>query len=187
MDKLKWKKVESEHVIQDEWIDFRKETYELPDGTVSGPYYAFSRKSYAVIAAVDTEGKFLCVRQYRYGISEVTCEFAAGGIEVTGHRPSEAEALHAAKRELKEETGYVSDTWKHLLTIPSFATMNDDYAYIYLALNCHRVSEQKLDATEFLNVETHTEKEMEEMIQTGKFQQAVHVLAYELVCRELYR
>lgn len=39
---------------------------------------------------------------------------------------------------------------------------------------------QELDATEFLNVELHTEKEIHELIRTGGFQQAVHVMAWML-------
>ena len=38
-EELLWEEVEREHVLQDEWIDFRRLSYRLPDGTVSGPYY----------------------------------------------------------------------------------------------------------------------------------------------------
>ena len=34
-----------------------------------------------VIVASDTEGRFICVRQFRQGIKEVTTEFPAGGLE----------------------------------------------------------------------------------------------------------
>ena len=39
------------------------------------------------------------------------------------------DALICAKRELEEETGYVSDKWTHLITIPSNATVADNYAH----------------------------------------------------------
>lgn len=190
-ENLVWEEVRTEHIVQDEWIDFRKSAYRFPDGTVFEPYYSYSRRDYVVIAASDEEGRYLCVRQFRQGIGEVTTEFPAGGIERKDGREYGSgrgsdlseDALAAAKRELLEETGYVSDHWKHLLTIPSNATLADNYAYIFLAENCRKSGEQKLDETEFLNVRTYTPEEIEELISRGKFQQAVHVMAWLLVHR----
>lgn len=185
---LVWEEVSTEHIVQDEWIDFRRSAYQLPDGTVFEPFYTYSRRDYVVVVASDCEGNYLCVRQFRQGIREVTTEFPAGGLERpdgkeyrSGREDTISEdALEAAKRELLEETGYASSEWTHLITIPSNATISDNYACVYMAENCRRVSQQDLDATEFLNVELHTEQEIEELIQTGGFQQAVHVMAWML-------
>ena len=43
--------------------------------------------------------------------------------------------------------------------------------------------EQKLDETEFLNIRKYTPGEIEEMIQRGAFQQAVHIMAWLLARR----
>ena len=53
------------------------------------PFYSYSRKDYVVIVASDTDGRFLCVRQFRQGIRQVTNEFPAGGIERTDGRESD--------------------------------------------------------------------------------------------------
>lgn len=185
-ENLRWKVVRSDHIIHDEWMDFRREDYQFPDGTVFGPYYTYSRRSYVVIVASDADGKFLCVRQFRPGISEVTTEFPAGGIETPADHPdyerdgSSERALDAAKRELREETGYESDCWRHLITVPSNATIADNYAHVYRAENCRRVSGQNLDDTEFLNVHHLSADEIKELIHVGKFQQAIHVMAWLL-------
>ena len=34
---LVWEEIETEHIIHDEWIDFRKSTYKYPDGRVFSP------------------------------------------------------------------------------------------------------------------------------------------------------
>lgn len=192
MENLEWEEVCTEHIVQDEWIDFRKSAYRFPDGTIFEPYYSYSRRDYVVIAASDEEGRYLCVRQFRQGIGEVTTEFPAGGIEQKDGREYDfrqgsdlsEDALAAAKRELLEETGYASDNWKHLLTIPSNATLADNYAYIFMAENCRKYGEQKLDETEFLNVRKYTPDEIEELISRGDFQQAVHVMAWLLARRK---
>ena len=186
---LVWETVKVEHLAQDEWIDLRRVSYRLPDGKVWEPYYNYSRRSYVVIVASDEEGRFLCVRQFRHGISQVTTEFPAGGIEVNGKEGYitaqdqgvvAENALDAAKRELKEETGYVSDDWTPLMRVPSNATIADNYAYIFRAKNCRLVSGQSLDEMEFLNVKLYTAEEIETMIREERFQQAIHILAWML-------
>lgn len=190
-ENLEWEEISTEHIVQDEWIDFRRSAYRFPDGSVFEPYYSYSRRDYVVIAASDEEGRYLCVRQYRQGIGEVTTEFPAGGIERSdgreygsGNDPSVSEdALEAAKRELREETGYVSDQWTHLITVPSNATLADNYAYVFMAENCRKSGEQNLDETEFLNVRKYTPDEIEDLIEQGSFQQAVHVMTWLLARR----
>lgn len=189
-DPLAWEEIHTEHIIQDEWIDFRRSSYRFPDGSVFEPFYSYSRRDYVVIVAYDTDGNYLCVRQFRQGIRQVTTEFPAGGIERKDGKEygsskdlSAEDALAAAKRELLEETGYESDEWKALLTVPSNATLADNYAHLFVAGNCRRVSGQALDETEFLNVTKHSARELEEMIAKGEFQQAVHITAWLLSLR----
>ncbi|MCI6174882.1 MAG: NUDIX hydrolase [Clostridiales bacterium] len=183
---LAWEPVSVEHIVRDEWIDFRKVRYRYPDGREFGPFYQYSRKSYSVIVPVLPDGRFLCVRQFRQGIGETTTEFPAGGIEAEGAeygRVTREGALAAAKRELKEETGYESDEWTHLITIPSNATIADNYAHVFLARNCRKVSGLHLDVTEDLEPVTVTKEEIETMISEGRFQQMGHVMAYLLAVR----
>ena len=187
-NKLEWEEISVEHVVQDQWIDFRKSRYRYPDGREFEPYYSYSRRDYVVIVATDEDGNYICVRQFRQGIKRVTVEFTAGGIErtdgkeygVQGDTASE-QSLEAAKRELLEETGYSSDEWRFLLKVPSNATIADNYAYIYEAKNCRKVAEQSLDETEYLNTELHTKEEIEELIRGGEFAQAIHILALKLI------
>lgn len=187
-DALEWEEISTEHLVQDEWIDFRRSAYRFPDGSIFEPFYSYSRRDYVVIVASDADGNYICVRQFRQGIKEVTTEFPAGGIErVDGQEYGSAEyaesALDAARRELQEETGYVSDEWRHLITVPSNATIADNYAIVYEARNCRKCSDQDLDETEFLGVILHTGDEIEDMIRSGKFQQSVHVMAWLLARR----
>lgn len=190
-DKLEWEEISTEHIVQDEWIDFRRSAFRFPDGSIFEPYYTYSRRNYVVIVASDTEGNYLMVRQFRQGIRRVTIEFPAGGIERKDGKQyggeddlSTEDALVAAKRELREETGYESDEWSHLLTLPSNATIADNYAHLFVARNCRKVSDQSLDEMEFLNVEKLTGDEIEELIEKGDFPQAMHITAWLLSLRK---
>ncbi len=194
--KLRWEELSTEHLITDQWIDFRRSAYRMPDGKVYKPYYTYTKKSYVVIAALDEAGRYICVRQFRQGIRDITNEFPAGGLEEkdegttgtasadAGHSagspsvPDQAAALSAAKRELLEETGYTSDEWTHLLTIPASATITDTYAVLFLAENCRKVTGQELDDMEFIEVVSYSDDEISQLIKEGRFQQAVHVLTW---------
>lgn len=187
---LVWKLENTKHIVKDAWIDFRRETYRMPDGKVYGPFYNYSRRSYAVIVASDVSGRFLCVRQFRHGIGRVTTEFPAGGIRFSGKheyvnkRENESglveSPLDAAKRELLEETGYTSDNWDYMMMIPAEATLSDNYAYIYRAKNCKKTKKQDLDASEFVEVVKYSAEEIDDLISRGLFPQAIHVLAWLL-------
>ena len=188
---LEWEETGKKHIIQNQWIDFRESKYRFPDGTEFEPYYSYSRRDYVVIVPFDENGNIICVRQYRQGIEQVTTEFPAGGIErkdgkeyrTLEDRGGSEDALEAAKRELIEETGYEGGEWKHLITIPSNATMADNYAYVFMATDCKKVSGQQLDDTEFLNVYSLTPEQLDELIKNGGFQQSVHVMAWLMALR----
>lgn len=192
--KLYWELINEEHIIQDAWIDFRRNEYKLPDGQTITPVYNYSKHSFSLVVATDRSGNFICVRQYRHGIDEITTEFPAGGIEYAKEEDaasepcitkeniiaSEDEAFEAAKRELREETGFTSDNWTHLLTIPANATISNSNVHIYSATACTLSASQELDDTEFLNVVLLNETELLSAISGGDFKQALHVLAYYL-------
>lgn len=191
---LAWEEIRTEHIIQDEWIDFRRSAYRFPDGKVYEPFYSYSRRDYVVIVASDEEGRFLCVRQFRQGIRKVTTEFPAGGIEGDDQEERRGDsqgcglsapeaALAAAERELLEETGYRSEDWQYLLSVPSNATIADNYAHIFASRNCRKCSAQSLDETEFLKVRKYSADEMEALIRRGEFQQAIHIMAWLLTRR----
>ena len=80
-DVLEWEEVSRKTLVHNEWIDFRESKYRFPDGSVFEPFYSYSRRDYVVVVATDVDGRYICVRQFRQGIKEVTTEFPAGGIE----------------------------------------------------------------------------------------------------------
>ena len=87
----------------------------------------------------------------------------------------------AAKRELEEETGYISDNWKHIYTIPRNPTIAYNYAFLYYADNCEKVSNQHLDSTEFLEVKEYTEDEINDLIKNNEFVQPIHLMGWLMV------
>lgn len=172
MDNLTWKVLSTKTVRKDEWIDFRSSRCELPNGSVIDPFYTYHKCNFCVIVATTETGEYICVRQYRLGVGAVLTEFPAGAIEA-GEEP-----LHAAKRELLEETGYASDEWVPILKTAPNATIANNLAYCFAAGNCRKVSGQHLDETECVDSILIPEEDMRTLVTEDSFLQAVHVAAY---------
>jgi len=98
------------------------------EGT-EGPrvYITLAMLDWVSIAAVTVDNRFVLVRQHRHGIAEVTLE-TAGGFVDEGETPQ-----LAARRELREETGYSSRDTLSLGSIHPNAAMQNNRCHIFLA------------------------------------------------------
>ncbi|WP_419186445.1 NUDIX hydrolase [Rohdeia mirabilis] len=99
------------------------------------------------VVAVDTEGRLVFVRQFRFGTSTVTLEIPGGMVD-----PGEDHGT-AARRELAEETGYVASRWIHLGSIDPNPAIHDNAIHHWLALDAERVGPPEPDAGEDLRVD----------------------------------
>ncbi len=80
-----------------------------------------------------------------------------------GGRLDEGEdALAGAKRELMEETGYESNRWELWYSIQPYSKI-DWTIFVYIAKNCHKVAEPKLDAGEKIELKLVSFKEWLEL------------------------
>ena len=87
-----------------------------------------------VVLAVDDTGKVprvLLERQYRHAANDYLWELPAGRID------SGENELHAAKRELIEETGYRADRWRRILKFYASPGFVAETMAVYLATGLH--------------------------------------------------
>lgn len=115
----------------------------------------------ACVLPVYDDGTVTLVKQYRYGVSEVTLEVPAGKLEV-GEDP-----LEAVKRELSEETGCTADEIIFLGKDYSSPAILSEVIYIYLARGLHG-GKQHLDDGEFLELVRIPLKEAVDMVMRGE-------------------
>ena len=133
----------------------------LPNGRTAPREVAVHMGASAVVP-VDGDGNVYLVRQFRAPLEKVTLEIPAGKLD----RPGE-DRLEAAKRELREETGFSAETWRHLTdmaTTPGFCT---EVISIYLATGL-AAGETDFDDDEFLNLIKMPLKEAGEMVMRGE-------------------
>ena len=172
--KLRELQIESEEIFSGVILDVKRDSVRLPNGHQTVRELIRHVGAVCVVPVTD-DGRVVVERQYRYPIDQVITEIPAGKLD-----SKEEDRLHAAQRELREETGYVSEDWDLLLRVPSQATMGDNWAYVYRARSCRPAGGQHLDETEFLNVLALSPEALEARIRSGEFEQAVHVMAWAL-------
>ena len=133
-----------------------------------------------VIAEVKNEkGQdcFLMVRQFRHGTGEISLEFPAGIVD-----PGE-EPLHAAIRELREETGYKAGKMTLIGTAsPNCAFMNNTN-YTFYAEELEKVSGQDLDDNEAIDVFLLPVEEAEQGFGHGEMLNAICILSHYFYLR----
>ena len=143
----KWKTKKTAQLIDTHWVKVRRDTVELPNGQTIEDFYAITINDAAAIVALDDAGNIILKREYRYCYGRELIEVPAGTFE-----EGETDGLSVAKRELLEETGYISEDWQYLgATVESSAKLTN-FMHIYFANHCRKVSGQHLDATEELDV-----------------------------------
>lgn len=137
----------------------------LPDGHKSVRELIRHNGAVAVVPLTD-DGYVIAERQFRYPFDRVLTEIPAGKLD-----GKDEDHLEAAKRELREETGLVADTWISLGPLYPSIAYTDEVIYLYLAKGLKQ-EKQELDDGEFLNVVKIPLKEMVDLVMDGKIEDA---------------
>ncbi|HWB86961.1 MAG TPA: NUDIX hydrolase [Bryobacteraceae bacterium] len=125
----------------------------------------------AVMMAVDEKQRILLVRQYRLPASKYLWELPAGRLD-DGETP-----LQAAKRELKEETGYRARTWKKLASFWVSPGYVQERMTIFVATNLTAGDATPME-DEQIEARWFTRRELSEMIRDGKIEDAKTIIGF---------
>ena len=127
------------------------------------------------VVALTTDQRLVVVRQYRFGTEEITTEVPGGMIDPgEGHEES-------ARRELLEETGYVSAHWTYLGSVDPNPAVQTNQMHHWLARDCRLEAEQDLDAGEDIEVATLSEEELRGAVSSGEIRHALVLTALHRV------
>ncbi len=131
------------------------------------------KKNVIAILAITPDGEVFLTMQPRAGINNLeSIEFPAGLVEAG------EDYMEAAKRELLEETGCVSDKWTSLGFFVGDPACCTSVTHLFLAQDAEVVAEQHLDADEYLVKFTKPVAEVESMIESGVICDANSVIAF---------
>lgn len=169
------KRIKRELQCEGTITNYYKDTVQLPDGRQEVWDFVGHRGAAATVAVLN-DGRILMVSQYRNALDRETVEIPAGGLAYPGEP-----AMEAARRELKEETGYSCDTIEPLITIRTTVAFCNEKIDIYLARNLKK-GMQQLDDDEYVDVKIFSLDELERMIYAGEIEDSktiCGILAYK--------
>ncbi len=163
----RWKTLKSEYLIRRPWLTARRDVVQLPNGIVNDEFYVLEYPDWVNVIAITGDGKFVFVRQYRYGLDLDSVELCAGVAE-PGEKPVES-----AQRELLEETGYGGGSWKEIMTIGQNPSTCNNWTHCFVATGVERLSDQRLDPTEDIDVVLLSREQVLEMMMRDQLKQAL--------------
>lgn len=159
-----WETISRETILDcGRFLTVERHAVRLPDGRVIPDWTWVIAPDAAIVLAVTDDGRFVCFRQTKYAIAG-TALAPVGGMLEPGEAP-----LVAARRELREETGYEASTWvslgSHILD-PNrgVATM-----HLFLALGARPVAEPDSDDLEDQELLLLSRAEIERALREGAF------------------
>ena len=151
------------------WLVLRQDHLRLPGGGEIPEYFISEFPPWANVVAVTADDQVVLLRQYRPGIEQVHFEIPAGVVD-----PADPDPLHAARRELLEETGFGGGRWSPLTTLSANPALQTNLTYTFLAEGVTRVAEPSLEVTEDLRVHLVPLAEVAGIIDRQEMIQALH-------------
>lgn len=161
LEAMEEKTVSSENIFDGKVLHVRRDNIILPNGVAATREYCHHNGAVCVIPLTEDE-EVICVRQYRYPFHEVLLEIPAGKLDSPDEDPDDA-----VRRELREETGAVSEKITYLgKYFPSPAILDESIS-MYLAEGL-TFGETDFDEDEFIETVRVPLSELLEMTMRGE-------------------
>jgi 8-oxo-dGTP pyrophosphatase MutT (NUDIX family) len=164
-------------LVSQRWLEVREQHVRLANGHEIDRFHLLQGPSWAAVLCLTDDQHVVLVRQYRHGLGGPSLELPAGVIE-----PREA-PIDAARRELREESGFVATSLEPLIEMTPEPARNTTRAHFFFARAAGTGGELALDSSEELEVLLVPVNEVFELIDQGQLVHAAHIAAILLAAR----
>ena len=170
-----WKTTSRQVILNhSKYLTVESHTIELPDGQVMADWSWIITPDYVNVAVITRSGEYLCFRQTKYAVDGITLASIGGYLE-PGEGP-----LTAAKRELREETGYEATTWLNLGSYAVDGNRGSGTAHLFLARDAYKVMEITSDDLEEQELLYLSRTEIEAALRANEFKVLANAMVFAL-------
>ncbi|GAB7012007.1 NUDIX hydrolase [Halolamina salina] len=177
-DDLAWETLDTEIDYRCPGFAVRRDDVELPDGTETEYHHVEEVESVVVLPFLPGGDEVVLIEEWRQAVGRVNRGLPAGGVE-----PEEDDLEAAARRELREETGYTADSIEHLCTTEPVNGIANSLHHTFVARGCEPAAEQELDDDESIRTLTTDYDDLVAAVRDGEIRDgraALAVSRYEL-------
>ncbi|HEY0070398.1 MAG TPA: NUDIX hydrolase [Chloroflexia bacterium] len=157
-----WEVLGSEPVIDHPFLKVRMQQVRLPDGRVIPDWPFVHTREYVNVFVLNEAGEALILEGYKHGLGRSSWQMVGGYLE-EGEDP-----LLAAQREMREETGYASDDWRHLGSFVVDANRHVGTGHFYLARDARSVARPEHDDLEGFEIRWVSLEEVGRALRDGR-------------------
>jgi ADP-ribose pyrophosphatase len=168
-----WQRLRSETVYTCRIFSLRKDCNRSPRDSQEHDFFVLDSTDWVNIIPVTPDDQVVLVHQYRHGIDDITLEIPGGLID-----PHDPSPLHAARREMREETGYDSDDVIQIGSIHPNPAIQGNRCYTFLARNVEKCFEPQFDTTEETEVMLVPAAQLPDLVRQGQITHALVVTAF---------
>lgn len=156
------KRLSRKSIYKSPWINLYTDKVLFPSGKIIEKYHFLDyQKESVVILLQNTKKEILFIKSLRYTTARIEWELPAGHIEKVEN------ILEAAKREVKEETGYISKSLKLIYSYnPSNAISNQIVHVVFGKVGGEL--QKSFDTDEVKNIKWLSEIEIKKLIKQKK-------------------
>lgn len=167
---MTWKVFGSRHVLRDRWISVRADDCLTASGVRVAPYYVLEYPDFVHVVALDSYDRVVLVRQYRHGIRKFSLELPGGTMDLADEDP-----IATARRELREETGYVGESFRLLASLSTDPAKLNNRLHLVLAESVVAAGPPTPDPAEEITTELVGCRAAYDLALGGKVLNAQHV------------
>jgi ADP-ribose diphosphatase len=139
-------------------------------------FFILDAPNWVNIVPLTRNGDIVMINQWRHGIGEFTLEIPGGMVDADDTSP-----MHAARREMIEESGYDSDTIVELGKVHPNPAIQGNICFSFLAENVREVDQPVLLGNEETEVVLVPMGEIRGLIASGAIMHALTIAAFSFL------